>query len=91
MVDLDAQVWFHLNKEGKSPLYLAVEAGYKAGIEHTLEQRVTEENFGKWRKGKSPIHAAIVVKNTGIQYLYHMFSLLFSSIFFPSLFCCAKY
>lgn len=66
LIGLTSEVWFLLNKEKKSPLYLAVEAGYEASVEVMLRDPVEIENFKKWQKGLSPVRAAILARNEDI-------------------------
>lgn len=77
LAGLDQEVWFYLNNERKSPLYMAVEAEFQAGVVEVMLSppvalpqeefkpwsEVAPEKFNEWSVGKSPIHAAIRAKN----------------------------
>lgn len=62
----DPQVVFYLNREGKSPLYLAAEAGYDSCVLAMLKVPVGSENPNTRLKGKSPIHAATRERQSGV-------------------------
>ena len=80
----DPEALYYLNKEGKSPLYLATEACLSGCVNLMLNQIIEFEiQFGRL-KGKSPVHAAIMKQNTGIYavinfsvYFHNFFSKLF--------------
>ena len=63
----DPQVVFYLNREGKSPLYLAAEAGYDSCVLAMLKDQVGSENPNTRFKGKSPIHGATRERQLGIS------------------------
>lgn len=63
---LDPQVLFYLNREGKSPLYLAAEAGYDSCVLAMLKDQVGSENPNTRFKGKSPIHGATRERQLGV-------------------------
>jgi len=70
LVSRDPEVAYYNNKNGKSPLYLAVENGNKRGILDDLLD--LGASIPKKRKdgdsppeGKSPVHAAIKQRNRG--------------------------
>jgi ankyrin repeat protein len=73
-VRLDPEALYDLNKEGKSALYLATEAGFFVCVSLLLDKIIEYENqFGKL-KGKSPVHAAIIKRNTGMLLLTFPFT-----------------
>ena len=73
-VKLDPEALYDLNKEEKSALYLATEAGFIGCVNHSLAKIIEYENqFGKL-KGKSPVHAAIIKRNTGMLLLTFPFT-----------------
>ncbi|CAL9012565.1 unnamed protein product [Prunus brigantina] len=59
--DHDHSVSFSANKEGKSPLYLAIRAGDIRIVECTSQRYRSTRNLEV--EGKSPLHAAILAKN----------------------------
>ncbi|PSS05729.1 Protein ACCELERATED CELL DEATH like [Actinidia chinensis var. chinensis] len=56
-------VSFCENKEGKSPFYLAVEWGEKEIVERILQLFIKKGYSYEDMKGKSPVHAAIRMRN----------------------------
>ncbi|GFZ05687.1 ankyrin repeat family protein [Actinidia rufa] len=56
-------VSFCENKEGKSPFYLAVEWGEKEIVERILQLFIQKGYSYEDMKGKSPVHAAIRMRN----------------------------
>nr|XP_034906375.1 protein ACCELERATED CELL DEATH 6-like [Populus alba]TKR74782.1 ankyrin-3-like isoform X6 [Populus alba] len=71
LVSRDPEVAYYNNKNGKSPLYLAVENGNKKEIlDDLLHLRVSfpikSEDGDALPKGKSPVHAAIKQRNRDI-------------------------
>ncbi|KAG6751267.1 hypothetical protein POTOM_045791 [Populus tomentosa] len=68
LVSRDPEVAYYSNKNGRSPLYLAVENGNKNGIlDDLLETKasfpITREDGDALPKRKSPVHAAIEQRN----------------------------
>ncbi|KAJ6347801.1 hypothetical protein OIU76_004317 [Salix suchowensis] len=61
----DPEVAYYNNKNGRSPLYLAVENGNKKGILDDLLKSKREDGDAL-PKGKSPVHAAIERRDIGI-------------------------
>jgi ankyrin repeat protein len=70
LVARDPEVAYYSNKNGSSPLYLAVENGNKNGILDDLLDLgasipITREDGDALPKRKSPVHAAIEQRNIG--------------------------
>ncbi|KAK4563954.1 hypothetical protein RGQ29_006156 [Quercus rubra] len=63
-------VLYSINKEGKSPLYLASEACSNKFVSNMVDKLIqNEEQYGNLignLKGKPPVHAAIMKRNRGI-------------------------
>ena len=62
----DPEVAYYNNKNGRSPLYLAVENGNKNGILDDLLKSGAPFPI----KGKSPVHAAIEQRDIGDHNVY---------------------
>uniref|UniRef100_A0A6N2M043 PGG domain-containing protein n=1 Tax=Salix viminalis TaxID=40686 RepID=A0A6N2M043_SALVM len=81
----DPEVAYYNNKNGRSPLYLAVEKGKKNGILDDLLKLgasipIKREDGDALPKGKSPVHAAIErrdkgdhIVSEGVQFLLNKF------------------
>lgn len=67
---------YGVNKEGKSLLYLAAEAGFESIIRLLMENPVGRYAIAENNKHKSPIHAAIIGRNIGN--LSHLFCYIYS-------------
>ena len=70
LVSRDPEVAYFNNKNGRSPLYLAVEDGSKNAILDYLLHwgdsiPITREDGDALPKRKSPVHAAIKQRNRG--------------------------
>ncbi|KAG6751281.1 hypothetical protein POTOM_045806 [Populus tomentosa] len=70
LVSRDPEVAYYSNKNGRSPLYLAVEKGKKNGILDDLlylgaSFPIKSEDGDALPEGKSPVHAAIKQRNRG--------------------------
>ena len=83
-IKADPQVAYYPNKEGKSPLYLAAEAGCMDVVK-VIEKYAVEEDMKYYRdlKGKPAVHGAIAGRSLGMipscQSLY-LFFFTFKSI-----------
>ncbi|KAG5545349.1 hypothetical protein RHGRI_017724 [Rhododendron griersonianum] len=63
LINKNPSAWYSVNKEGKSVLYLAAEAGFVDLVKLLMENPVGN-CFVKGRiRNKSPVHAAIIGKN----------------------------
>ncbi|XP_042483248.1 protein ACCELERATED CELL DEATH 6-like [Macadamia integrifolia] len=63
LVAVDPEMSHLVNKEGKSPAYLATEAGLLKLLEYMLGILVHSDDLGEWRRGKTLLHAAIIKKH----------------------------
>ncbi|XP_059663867.1 protein ACCELERATED CELL DEATH 6-like [Cornus florida] len=66
LIDKDRNVSYSVNKEGKSLLYLAAEAGYASIVRLLLENPVGNYSIGGSSKYNSPVHAAILGRNIDV-------------------------
>ena len=67
LIKADPQVAYYLNKEGKSPLYLAAEANYFHVVDATGKSEVEERMENRDRKAKPAVHGAILGKNNFVS------------------------
>ncbi|XP_043714896.1 protein ACCELERATED CELL DEATH 6-like [Telopea speciosissima] len=68
LVTADPVLSHLVNKEGKSPAYLAAEAGHLQLLEHMLGLLVDSDDPGDWRRsGKTLLHVAIIKKHREIM------------------------
>ncbi|KAF7141758.1 hypothetical protein RHSIM_Rhsim06G0145100 [Rhododendron simsii] len=66
LINKTPSAWYSVNKEGKSVLYLAAEAGFVDLVKLLMENPVGN-CFVKGRiRNKSPVHAAIIGKNIDV-------------------------
>ena len=66
LIKADHQVSYYLNKEGKSPLYLAAESHYFHAVDATGKSEVEERMENRARKAKPAVNVAILGKNKAI-------------------------
>ncbi|KAK9284516.1 hypothetical protein L1049_023690 [Liquidambar formosana] len=66
LIQADSEVIYYPNKEEKSPLYLAAEAGYVDCLKKMLENEAVNGNIYERLRGKSPVHAALMGKKKGV-------------------------
>eukprot|EP00261_Vitis_vinifera_P037659 XP_019078902.1 PREDICTED: protein ACCELERATED CELL DEATH 6 [Vitis vinifera] len=69
LIKADPQVAYYLNKEGKSPLYLAAEANYFHVVDAIENSEVEERMENRDRKAKPAVHGAILGKNNFVKML----------------------
>ena len=83
VLELELEPLFCLNKEEKSPLYLATEADGSSYCLWFMLQQIIENQSRRLRlRGKSPVQTAIMKRNTSkssatIYYFLNLFSTLF--------------
>ncbi|KAL3509398.1 hypothetical protein ACH5RR_028799 [Cinchona calisaya] len=66
LINKNRDMPYSVNKEGKSLLYLAAEAGYVSIISLLMDNPVGNYTVDRTHKNKSPVHAAILGKSTDV-------------------------